>query len=125
MRMKRNKLISIILIISLIGIFVVPQPAQAFEEDSDNDWKYLCNWVDWDGEKLVNNSSEMYQMKTYEGLEVTPSNLQREDGITTMKIKVKNASKKDYKDLKISIGVTNGYYDTVYSYNGSVVKTKI
>ena len=30
MRMKRNKLISIILIISLIGIFVVPQPAQAF-----------------------------------------------------------------------------------------------
>ena len=42
MRMKRNKLISIILIISLIGIFVVPQPAQAFEEDSDNDWKYLC-----------------------------------------------------------------------------------
>ena len=31
---------------------------QAFEEDSDNDWKYLCNWVDWDGEKLVNNSSE-------------------------------------------------------------------
>lgn len=115
MRMKRNKLISIILIISLIGIFVVPQPAQAFEEDSDNDWKYLCNWVDWDGEKLVNNSSEMYQMKTYEGLEVTPSNLQRENGITTMKIKVKNASKRDYKDLKISIGVTNGYYDTVYS----------
>ena len=100
MRMKRNKLISIILIISLIGIFVVPQPAQAFEEDSDNDWKYLCNWVDWDGEKLVNNSSEMYQMKTYEGLEVTPSNLQRENGITTMKIKVKNASKRDYKDLK-------------------------
>ena len=96
MRMKRNKLMSIILIISLIGIFVVPQSAQAFEEDSDNDWKYLCNWVDWDGEKLVNNSSEMYQMKTYEGLEVTPSNLQRENGMVLcqdlVQVKMRNFS---------------------------------
>ena len=111
----KAKQIAILLILSLLSMLIFPQFARAEEDEDENDWKCLCNWVEWDGEKLVNDSSEMYQMRSYDELEITPMALQRINGVTRMKLKVVNRSKKDYEDLRISLGVMNGYNDKFYS----------
>ena len=115
MSIKRKKQLSIILILSVISALMFSQPVKASDDNFENDWKYLCDWVDWDGEKLVNRSLEMYQMKSYDEIEITPMTLQRVNGVTRMKVKVVNHSKKDYENLKISIGVSNGYNDYMYN----------
>ena len=66
MSIKRKKQLSIILILSVISALMFSQPVKASDDNFENDWKYLCDWVDWDGEKLVNRSLEMYQMKSYD-----------------------------------------------------------
>ena len=115
MKITKAKQIAILLILSLLSMLIFPQFARAEEDEDENDWKCLCNWVEWDGEKLVNDSSEMYQMRSYDELEITPMALQRINGVTRMKLKVVNRSKKDYEDLRISLGVMNGYNDKFYS----------
>lgn len=115
MSIKKKKQLSIILILSVISALMLSQPVKASDDNFENDWKYLCDWVDWDGEKLVNRSLEMYQMKSYDEIEITPMTLQRVNGVTRMKVKVVNHSKKDYENLKISIGVSNGYNDYIYN----------
>ena len=67
MSIKKKKQLSIILILSVISALMLSQPVKASDDNFENDWKYLCDWVDWDGEKLVNRSLEMYQMKSYDG----------------------------------------------------------
>ena len=103
MSIKRKKQLSIILILSVISALMFSQPVKASDDNFENDWKYLCDWVDWDGEKLVNRSLEMYQMKSYDEIEITPMTLQRVNGVTRMKVKVVNHSKKDYENLKIQV----------------------
>lgn len=115
MSIKKKKQLSIILILSVISALMLSQPVKASDDNFENDWKYLCDWVDWDGEKLVNRSLEMYQMKSYDEIEITPMTLQRVNGVTRMKVKVVNHSKKDYENFKISIGVSNGYNDYIYN----------
>lgn len=56
MSIKKKKQLSIILILSVISALMLSQPVKASDDNFENDWKYLCDWVDWDGEKLVNRS---------------------------------------------------------------------
>ena len=65
--------------------------------------------------EISKSQFEMYQMKSYDEIEITPMTLQRVNGVTRMKVKVVNHSKKDYENLKISIGVSNGYNDYIYN----------
>lgn len=107
--MKRRKLAAILIFSIMLSLFPANFANSSMEDEKNDVWKEVCEWVEWDGGKTINTNKKFSETRQLGGFQITARSLVRENDETTMTVEVKNVTEKTISSAHFDIYLINIY----------------